>query len=128
MNELRKEAMEVERWNLLHPTDESRVSWVSQQMRATRGPIVAASDYMRIHCEQIRAFLPGRVYATLGTDGFGRSDSREKLREHFEVNRYFIAIAALNALADAGDIGRSVVQDAIKRFGINPEKPYAPKA
>lgn len=128
MNELRKEAMEVEHWNLLHPSDEPRVAWVTQQMRATRGPIVAASDFMRIHCEQIRAYLPGRVYATLGTDGFGRSDSREKLREHFEVNRYFIVVAALNALADAGEIGRSVVQDAIKRFGINPEKPYAPKA
>ncbi|MDQ8037343.1 MAG: pyruvate dehydrogenase (acetyl-transferring), homodimeric type [Pedobacter sp.] len=128
MNELRKEALEVERWNLLHPTDEPRVSWVTQQLRATKGPIISASDYMKIHSEQIRAFLPGRVYSTLGTDGFGRSDSREKLRDHFEVNRYFIAVAALNALADAGDIGRSVVQDAIKRFGINPEKPYAPKA
>lgn len=127
MNELRKEAMEVERWNMLHPTDEPKVAWVTQQMRATRGPIVAVSDYMRIHSEQIRAYLPGRVYATLGTDGYGRSDSREKLREFFEINRYFIAIAALNALADAGDIGRSVVQDAIRRFGINPEKPYAPK-
>lgn len=128
MSEMRKEAMEVERWNMLHPTDEPRVAWVTQQMRATRGPIVAVSDYMRIHSEQIRAFLPGRVYVSLGTDGYGRSDSREKLREHFEINRYFIAIAALNALADAGDIGRSVVQDAIRRFGINPEKPYAPKA
>jgi pyruvate dehydrogenase E1 component len=127
MNELRKEALEVEHWNRLHPTDEPRVAWVTQQMRATRGPIVAVSDYMRIHSDQIRAFLPGRVFVSLGTDGYGRSDSREKLREFFEINRYFIAIAALNALADAGDIGRSVVQDAIRRFGINPEKPYAPK-
>ncbi|MFN3587620.1 MAG: transketolase-like TK C-terminal-containing protein, partial [Moraxellaceae bacterium] len=127
MNELRKEAMEAERWNLLHPLDEAKVPWVTQQLRATKGPIVAATDYMRIHAEQIRAFLPGRIYHTLGTDGFGRSDSREKLRHHFEVNRYFIAIAALSALADDGDIGRSVVEDAIRRFGINPEKPYAPK-
>ena len=68
-----------------------------------------------------------RTYYTLGTDGFGRSDSREKLRHHFEVDRYFIVIAALNALADDGEIGRSVVEDAIRRFDINPEKPYAPK-
>ncbi len=127
MNELRKEALEAQRWNMLHPLDEPKVPWVTQQLRGTRGPIVAASDYMKIHAEQIRAFLPGRTYYTLGTDGFGRSDSREKLRHHFEVNRYFIAIAALNALADDGEIGRSVVEDAIRRFDINPEKPYAPK-
>lgn len=127
MNELRKEALEAQRWNMLHPLDEPKVPWVTQQLRGTRGPIIAASDYMKIHAEQIRAFLPGRTYYTLGTDGFGRSDSREKLRHHFEVNRYFIAIAALNALADDGEIGRSVVEDAIRRFDINPEKPYAPK-
>ena len=127
MNELRKEAMEAQRWNMLHPLDEPQVPWVTQQLRGTRGPVVAASDYMKIHSEQIRAFLPGRTYYTLGTDGFGRSDSREKLRHHFEVDRYFIVIAALNALADDGEIGRSVVEDAIRRFDINPEKPYAPK-
>ncbi len=127
MNELRKEALEAQRWNMLHPQDEPRVPWVTQQLRGSKGPIVSASDYMKIHSEQIRAFLPGRTYYTLGTDGFGRSDSREKLRHHFEVNRYFIVIAALNALADDGEIGRSVVSDAIRRFDINPEKPYAPK-
>jgi pyruvate dehydrogenase E1 component len=127
MNELRKEALEAQHWNMLHPLDEPKVPWVTQQLRGTRGPIIAASDYMKIHAEQIRAFLPGRTYYTLGTDGFGRSDSREKLRHHFEVNRYFIVIAALNALADNGEIGRSVVEDAIRRFDINPEKPYAPK-
>ncbi|MBP9045614.1 MAG: pyruvate dehydrogenase (acetyl-transferring), homodimeric type, partial [Moraxellaceae bacterium] len=105
MNELRKEAMEAQRWNMLHPLDEPQVPWVTQQLRGTRGPVVAASDYMKIHSEQIRAFLPGRTYYTLGTDGFGRSDSREKLRHHFEVDRYFIVIAALNALADDGEIG-----------------------
>ena len=128
MNELRKDAMEAQRWNMLHPMDVPKVPWVTEQLRASRGPIVAASDYMKIHADQIRAFLPGRTYYTLGTDGFGRSDSREKLRHHFEVNRYFIVIAALTALADDGEIGRSVVGDAIKRFDINPEKPYAPKA
>jgi pyruvate dehydrogenase E1 component len=126
--ELRKEGLEKERWNLLHPQDEARVAWVTEMLRATKGPIIAASDYMKINAEQIRAFIPGRTYCTLGTDGFGRSDSREKLRQHFEVNRYFIAIAALNALADDGEIGRSVVHDAIRRFEINPEKVYPPKA
>jgi pyruvate dehydrogenase E1 component len=127
MNELRKEALEAEHWNLLHPLDEPRIPWVTQQLRSNKGPIVAATDYMKIHSEQIRSFLPGRTYCTLGTDGFGRSDSREKLRHFFEVNRYFIVIAALTALADDGDIGRSVVQEALKRFNIDPEKPWAPK-
>jgi pyruvate dehydrogenase E1 component len=77
--------------------------------------------------EQFGHFYPqGLPYICLGTDGFGRSDSREKLREHFQVNRYFIVIAALNALADDGVIGRSVVQDALERFEIDAEKPYAP--
>ncbi len=126
MNELRKEALEAQHWNLLHPLDEPRLPWVTQQLRGSRGPIIAASDYMKIHSEQIRPFLPGRTYYTLGTDGFGRSDSREKLRHFFEVNRYFITIAALSALADDGDLGRSVVQDALRRFNIDPEKPWAP--
>ncbi|MCC2639094.1 MAG: aceE [Moraxellaceae bacterium] len=126
LNELRKEALAAQHWNLLHPLEEPRLPWVTQQLRGTRGPIVAATDYMKIHSEQIRAFLPGRTYYTLGTDGFGRSDSREQLRHFFEVNRYFIVIAALTALADDGEIGRSVVDEAIKRFGINPDKPYPP--
>lgn len=127
-NELRKEALEMQHWNMLHPTDEPKTPWVWEKLRGCRGPIVAASDYMKIHAEQIRAFLPGRVYSTLGTDGFGRSDSREMLRHHFEVDRYFIVIAALNALAEAGEIGRSLVEDAIRRFAIDPEKVYPPKA
>jgi len=126
--ELRKEALEKERWNMLHPLDEPRLPWVREKLRGTKGPVVAATDYMKIHSEQIRAFLPGRTFYTLGTDGFGRSDSREKLRHHFEVNRFFIAIAALSALADNGEIGRSVVHDAIRRFEINPEKVYPPRA
>ncbi|MES2917580.1 MAG: pyruvate dehydrogenase (acetyl-transferring), homodimeric type [Pseudomonadota bacterium] len=126
LNELRKDALAAQHWNLLHPLEAPRLPWVTQQLRGTRGPIVAATDYMKIHSEQIRAFLPGRTYYTLGTDGFGRSDSREQLRHFFEVNRYFIVIAALTALADDGEIGRSVVEDAIKRFGIDPEKPYPP--
>ncbi|HET8731853.1 MAG TPA: pyruvate dehydrogenase (acetyl-transferring), homodimeric type, partial [Moraxellaceae bacterium] len=126
-NELRKEALACEHWNHLHPLEEPRVPWVMEQLRSVKGAIVAASDYMRIVAEQIRAFLPqGLPYITLGTDGFGRSDSREQLRAHFQVDRYFIAIAALNALADDGVIGRSMVQDAIERFGIDADKPFAP--
>jgi pyruvate dehydrogenase E1 component len=128
MSELRKEALEAQHWNMLHPLEEAKTPWVSQQLRGTQGPVIAVSDFMKSYTDQIRAFLPDRTYYTLGTDGFGRSDSREKLRHHFEVDRYFIVIAALTALADDGDIGRSVVNDAIKRFDINPEKPYAPKA
>jgi pyruvate dehydrogenase E1 component len=125
-NELRKEALACEHWNHLHPLEEARIPWVSRQLRGVKGAIVAASDYMRIVAEQIRPFLPsGMPFITLGTDGFGRSDSREQLRTHFQVNRYFIAIAALNALADDGVVGRTLVQDAIERFGINPEKPFA---
>jgi len=126
-NELRKEALACEHWNHLHPLEEPRVPWVSRQLRGAKGAIVAASDYMRLVAEQIRPFLPsGMPYVTLGTDGFGRSDSREQLRAHFQVNRYFIAVAALNALADDGVVGRTLVQDAITRFGIDPEKPFAP--
>jgi pyruvate dehydrogenase E1 component len=126
-NELRKEALACEHWNHLHPLESPKVAWVTEQLHAVKGAIVAASDYMRILAEQIRAFLPqGLPYICLGTDGFGRSDSRDKLREHFQVNRYFIVIAALNALADDGVIGRSVVQDALERFEIDAEKPYAP--
>jgi pyruvate dehydrogenase E1 component len=126
-NELRKEALACEHWNHLHPLETPKVAWVTEQLHAVKGAIVAASDYMRIVSEQIRAFLPqGLPYICLGTDGFGRSDSREKLREHFQVNRYFIVIAALNALADDGVISHSVVQDALERFEIDAEKPYAP--
>ncbi len=127
-NELRKEALEAQRWNMLHPLDEPRVAWVVEKLRACKGPLVAATDYMKAYAEQIRAFLPGRTYYTLGTDGFGRSDSREKLRAFFEVDRYHIVLAALHALADDGEIGRSMVADALKRFNINPDTPYPPKA
>ena len=90
----------------------------------TEGPIVASTDYMKLFADQIRPFVPkGREYKVLGTDGFGRSDFRSKLREHFEVNRYFVTVAALKALADQGDIPLSTVGEAIKKYGINPNKP-----
>ena len=121
--ELRRDGLSVERWNMLHPEQPPRVSYVEQCMKDRTGPVVAATDYMKIFADQIRAFLPGADYIVLGTDGFGRSDTRAKLREFFEVNRYFVAVASLRALADEGAIPASKVAEAIKRYGINPDKP-----
>ena len=118
-----REGHDTERWNLLHPTDAQRVPYVTQCLQGTSGPIVAATDYMRAFSEQIRAFIPkGRNYTTLGTDGFGRSDTRKKLREFFEVNRYYVAVAALKGLADEGAISGSVVVQAIAKYGIDTNK------
>ncbi len=120
---LARDGQDVERWNMLHPSDAPRVAHVTQSLQDTAGPIVVATDYMRTFAEQVRAFIPKeRTYKVLGTDGFGRSDSRAKLREFFEVNRYFVTIAALKALADEGAISVSVVTQAIAKYGINPEK------
>ncbi|MEI6414967.1 MAG: pyruvate dehydrogenase (acetyl-transferring), homodimeric type [Pseudomonadota bacterium] len=121
-NELRREGLDCERWNLLHPESPPRLSYVEQQLLDSDGPIVAASDYIRAFADQIRPFVPRR-YVTLGTDGFGRSDIRERLRAFFEVNRYYIALAALKALADEGVIETSVAGEAIRRYRIDPEKP-----
>jgi pyruvate dehydrogenase E1 component len=121
-NELRREGMDAERWNLLHPDEEQRTTYVEAQLAGTRGPIVAASDYMRAYADQIRTYVPRR-YLVLGTDGFGRSDMRSQLRKFFEVNRYYVAVAALKALADEGEIPSSTVSDAIRKYRIDPEKP-----
>jgi pyruvate dehydrogenase E1 component len=97
---------------------------VTKLLEGTSGPIIASSDYMRTFAEQIRAFMPkGRTYKVLGTDGFGRSDSREKLRYFFEVNRHFVTVAALKSLADEGAIDAKVVAEAIKKYGLDPNKP-----
>jgi len=122
--ELRREGIDVERWNLFHPGERQRKAFVTEQFERTAGPIVASTDYMRSFADQIRPYLPrGREYRVLGTDGFGRSDTRAKLREFFEVNRYFVAVTALRALADEGAIPAAKVTEAIKRYGINPDKP-----
>jgi pyruvate dehydrogenase E1 component len=122
--ELRREGLAAERWNLLHPEDKPKLPYVTQCLEKRAGPIVAASDYIKTFAEQIRPFMPKeRVYKVLGTDGFGRSDSRAKLRHFFEVNRSFIAIAALKALADAGEGKAKTVAEAIRKYGIDPEKP-----
>jgi len=118
--ELRRDGMEVERWNMLHPTEEQRRSWVEQCLTGREGPKVAATDYIRTYADQIRAWVPGR-YVVLGADGFGRSDYRVKLRSFFEVDRYHVAVAALKALADEGTIEPKVVAEAIERYGIDTE-------
>ena len=97
--------------------------FVSQQLAAHAGPVIASTDYMKAYAEQIRPFIPkGRSYRVLGTDGFGRSDFRSKLREHFEVNRHFIVVAALRSLADEGTIPMAKVAEAIKKYGIKTDK------
>ena len=122
--ELRREGLAVDRWNLLHPEDKARVPYVTQCLEKRAGPVVAASDYMKTFADQVRPFMPkDRVYKVLGTDGFGRSDSRAKLRHFFEVNRYFIAIAALKALAESGEGKAKAVAEAIRKYGIDPDKP-----
>ena len=120
--ELRREGLDVERWNLLHPAEPSRKSHVETCLGGRAGPVVAATDYIKAFADQIRPFVPSR-YRVLGTDGFGRSDYRRKLRAFFEVDRHFVAVAALKALADEGTIKPSAVAEAIVRYGIDPEKP-----
>ena len=122
LTELRRDGLAAERWNLLHPADEPRVPYVQQRLAAHAGPLVVATDYMKIVADQIRPFVDGRRFTALGTDGFGRSDTRESLRTFFEVDRHFIVLAALKALADDGRIARSQLQVAIEKYGINVDK------
>lgn len=121
-NELRREALGVMRWNMLHPARPAKLSHVENCLKGHAGPVVAATDYMKIYADQIREFVPGR-YCVLGTDGFGRSDTREKLRHFFEVDRFYITVAALKALSEEKKISNKQVADAIKKYGIDPEKP-----
>jgi len=122
-NELARDGQDAERWNLLHPTERQLVPFVAQQLEPHVGPVIASTDYMKAYADQIRQFMPkGRVYKVLGTDGFGRSDFRSKLREHFEVNRHYVVVAALKALAEEGTLPTSKVAEAIKKYGINADK------
>jgi pyruvate dehydrogenase E1 component len=121
-SELRREAIDAERWNLLHPAEEQRTPYVRQCLEGRDGPFVAATDYMRSVPDQVRQWVPGR-YHVLGTDGYGRSDSRAALRGFFEVDRRWIALAALKTLADEGMLDVATVTGAIERFGIDPDKP-----
>jgi len=121
-NELVRQGRNVTRWNRLHPDEPPQIAYVTEQLTKADGPVVAATDYTQTYADQIREFVPGR-YVVLGTDGFGRSGTREQLRGFFEVNRYHIALAALTALADEGALPRSTILDAISRYPVDPEKP-----
>ncbi|MDM8547297.1 pyruvate dehydrogenase (acetyl-transferring), homodimeric type [Candidatus Venteria ishoeyi] len=121
-NELRREGLEVERWNRMHPEDTQRSTCVTQNLQNRQGPVICATDYIKTYGDQIRNWVPA-PYTVLGTDGFGRSDIRKKLREFFEVNRFYVVVAALKALADQGDIPASTVSDAIQRYDLDINKP-----
>ncbi|MEG9489400.1 pyruvate dehydrogenase (acetyl-transferring), homodimeric type [Mannheimia indoligenes] len=119
-NELGRDGADAARWNLLHPTEEQRVPYVAQVLADL--PTVAATDYMKLYAEQIRAYVPSKHYHVLGTDGFGRSDSRANLREHFEVDERYVVVAALAQLAKEGTVETKVVADAIAKFGLNVDR------
>jgi len=121
-SELRKNALDIERWNLLHPDAPPRQTYIEQALTDREGPFIAATDYMKTVADQIRQWVPGH-YAVLGTDGFGRSDSRAELRRFFEVDRHYVVIAALKALADEAKIEMATVVEAMTTFGIDPDKP-----
>jgi pyruvate dehydrogenase E1 component len=120
-SELRREALQTDRWNALHPKEPPRVSYVEQVLREQRGPFVAATDYIRTVPDQIRQWVPGRYYV-LGTDGFGRSDSREALRRFFEVDSSSVVVAALKALADDGALDQDTVAKAIGELGVDADR------
>ena len=121
-NELRRDWLDCERWSMLHPEAEPRLSHAEQCLAGRGGPVIAATDYIKSYADQIRTFIP-KSYTVLGTDGFGRSDTRKKLRRFFEVDRCYIAVAALKALADEGAIGKGEVSKAIELYKIDPDKP-----
>ncbi len=123
MSELRRDGIAAERWSMLHPEQPRRRSYVETCLAGQPGPVVAATDYMRLHADQIRAYLAGKHYVVLGTDGFGRSDTRKKLRHFFEVDRRYVAVAALKALADTGELPPGKVREALEKYAIDPEKP-----
>ena len=120
--ELRREGLDVERWNLLHADQKQKQSYVTQCLQKAEGPVVASTDYMKSFADQIRNFIPQR-YVVLGTDGFGRSDSREALRNFFEVDRHYVTVAALKALADDGKLPATKAAEAVKKYGLDANKP-----
>jgi len=120
--ELARDGNAATRWNMLNPTAKQRVPHVTAKLADTQGPVIASTDYVRAFADQIRAFVPRR-YVVLGTDGFGRSDTREKLRRFFEVDRNYITVAALKALADEGSLPATKVAEAITQYGIDPARP-----
>lgn len=121
VNELYREGKSAQRWNILHPEDEPRQAYITEQLAGQDGPVIASSDYIKVSMEQLRSMVPAN-YTVLGTDGYGRSDTRDKLRHFFEVSREFVVISALKALADEGAIKQAVVTKAIKSLGVDPDK------
>ncbi len=122
-NELTRDGQDADRYNMLHPLETPKVPFVTAELNNSTGPVIASTDYMKAYAEQIRPFIPaGRAFKVLGTDGFGRSDFRRKLREHFEVDRHYIVVAALKALADEGKLPAQKVADAIAKYGIKADK------
>ena len=120
--ELRREGLDCERWNLLNPEKPQKVNFVAQSLKDAKGPVIASTDYMKSFAEQIQRFVPNKFVA-LGTDGYGRSDSRDALRDFFEVNRYYVTVAALKALSDEGKLPVSKVAEAVKKYKLNANKP-----
>jgi len=121
-NQLRRDGLDAQRWNLLHPGEKPRVPYVAECLTGHEGPVVAATDYIKTFADQVRAFID-RPYHVLGTDGFGRSDYRRKLRAFFEVDRRWVALAALKNLVQEGAVPASAVAEAIKKYEIDPNKP-----
>ena len=122
-NELRRNGLEVERWNRLHPRETPRLSHIEECLQGRQGPVVASTDYMKLFADQVRQWVPQDTYKVLGTDGFGRSDTRKKLRDFFEVDRYWVTLAALEGLVKEGQLDVQVLLDAMDKFGIDANKP-----
>ncbi len=122
VNQLHREGAECERWNRTHPDKKAKVPYLTALMKGHEGPAVISTDYIRAYPEQIRRLVPNAL-TILGTDGYGRSDTREALRRFFEVDRYYITVSALKGLADAGSLEASVVAEAVKKYGLDSEKP-----
>ncbi|WP_404364997.1 pyruvate dehydrogenase (acetyl-transferring), homodimeric type [Marinobacter sp.] len=121
-NELARDGQHVDRWNRFHPDDKPRKAYITECLEKQKGPVVSSTDYIKLHSEQVRAYMPG-TFVTLGTDGFGRSDTREKLRSFFEVDRYHVVVAALTALARDGEVKQDTVLEAMRKYGIDRNKP-----
>ena len=119
-NEITRDGQAAERFNMLHPEAKAQVPYITKLMG--KEPAIAATDYMKNYADQVRAFMPSESYKVLGTDGFGRSDSRENLRRHFEVNAGYVVVAALTELEKLGKVDKSVISEAIKKFDIDTEK------
>ncbi len=125
-NELARDGLEVERWNMLHPNDDPKVPYITQILGEDDGPVVSSTDYMKSYSDQVREYVPA-TFTTLGTDGFGRSDTREKLREFFEIDRRYVTVAALHALSIDGEIDKPTVAKAVQQYAIDPDKPNPAK-